>query len=153
MRYSKKDCLEAWGLPETINDVSTVFKKYVNSEIPFLPWSDTALSIESDMIRTNLISLNQRGFLTINSQPSVDGVPSSDKNHGWGPKNGYVYQKAYLEFFVCPIAMQQLITLLDKSDTVTYFAVNQQGDLKTNNKQEGANAVTWGVFPGQEIVL
>ena len=27
-----------------------------------------------------------------------------------------------------------------------------QGDLKTNVQSETPNAVTWGVFPGQEIV-
>jgi len=30
--------------------------------------------------------------------------------------------------------------------------VNQQGDLRTNTHSEGPNAVTWGVFPGKEIV-
>lgn len=27
-----------------------------------------------------------------------------------------------------------------------------QGDLKTNSKGESPNAVTWGVFPGREII-
>lgn len=35
---------------------------------------------------------------------------------------------------------------------MTYYAVNSQGDLRTNTTSEGPNAVTWGVFPGQEIV-
>ncbi|CAG8744124.1 7025_t:CDS:2, partial [Racocetra persica] len=26
------------------------------------------------------------------------------------------------------------------------------GDLKTNTQSEGPNAVTWGVFPGKEII-
>jgi methylenetetrahydrofolate reductase (NADPH) len=30
--------------------------------------------------------------------------------------------------------------------------VNSAGDLKTNNENNIATAVTWGVFPGQEIV-
>ena len=27
-----------------------------------------------------------------------------------------------------------------------------QGDFKTNTLEDAVNAVTWGVFPGQEIV-
>lgn len=37
--------------------------------------------------------MNELGYLTINSQPAVDGARSDDKVHGWGPAGGYVYQK------------------------------------------------------------
>jgi len=40
--------------------------------------------------------MNELGYLTINSQPAVDGVRSDDKVHGWGPAGGYVYQKVSL---------------------------------------------------------
>lgn len=45
--------------------------------------------------------MNLNGLLTTNSQPRIFAVPSSDKIYGWGPPGGYVFQKAYLEFF-CP---------------------------------------------------
>jgi len=32
-------------------------------------------------------------YVQINSQPSVDGAKSEDPALGWGPINGYVYQK------------------------------------------------------------
>ncbi len=35
---------------------------------------------------------------------------------------------------------------------MTYYAINKQGDLRTNNHSDGPNAVTWGVFPGKEIL-
>lgn len=35
---------------------------------------------------------------------------------------------------------------------MTYYAINKQGDLKTNSTSEGPTAVTWGVFPGKEVV-
>ncbi|KAG8818664.1 hypothetical protein FRC17_010755, partial [Serendipita sp. 399] len=35
---------------------------------------------------------------------------------------------------------------------ITYYAINKRGDLRTNTQSEGPNAVTWGVFPGKEIV-
>lgn len=35
---------------------------------------------------------------------------------------------------------------------MTYYVINKQGDLRTNTHSDGPNAVTWGVFPGKEIV-
>lgn len=96
--------------------------------------------------------MNERGYLTINSQPAVDGARSDDKVHGWGPTGGYVYQKAYLEFFVAPELLSPLIRRIEKDPRITYYAVNKQGDLRTNTHSEGPNAVTWGVFPGKEII-
>jgi len=40
--------------------------------------------------------MNEMGYLTINSQPAVNGARSDDKVHGWGPAGGYVYQKVSL---------------------------------------------------------
>ncbi|EPE31311.1 FAD-linked oxidoreductase [Glarea lozoyensis ATCC 20868] len=42
--------------------------------------------------------------------------------------------------------------LVEKDPELTYYSVNKAGDLKSNSPGEGPNAVTWGVFPGKEIV-
>ncbi|KAJ3083134.1 hypothetical protein HK102_001235 [Quaeritorhiza haematococci] len=161
LKYPLSDCLKAWGNPTTAQDVYDTFVKYINGEIEFLPWSDSPLALESDDIKNHLSDMNKRGYLTINSQPAVDGLPSSDRVYGWGPKNGFVYQKkndlavgfqAYLEFFVSPDALDKLIAKINKYPFITYYAVNKQGDLRTNTQNESPNAVTWGVFAGQEIV-
>lgn len=47
-----------------------------------------------------LQTLNSNMLLTINSQPMVNGVKSTDSVFGWGPDNGYIYQRAYFEFFI-----------------------------------------------------
>lgn len=47
-----------------------------------------------------MIAINRAGFMTINSQPAVNGCRSDDSVYGWGGAGGYVYQKAYVEFFV-----------------------------------------------------
>jgi len=104
------------------------------------------------VISEKLTKMNQLGFLTINSQPAVDGARSDDKVHGWGPKNGYVYQKAYLEFFVSPEDLDALIARIEADVQITYHAVNAQGDMRTNTNSEAPNAVTWGVFPHCEII-
>ena len=125
----------------------------MKGEVETLPWSESPITSEANALTDDLVNLNSRGLLTINSQPPVDGVKSSHPVYGWGPRNGYVYQKAYLEVFVSPELISELIARMERDPDVTYFAVNATGDLKTNAPSDGGpNAVTWGVFPGKEIV-
>lgn len=70
-----------------------MFAKFCRGNLVALPWSDEAPAAETTIISEHLAKLNELGFLTINSQPSVNGVLSTDKVHGWGPPNGFVYQK------------------------------------------------------------
>ncbi|RKO95432.1 hypothetical protein CAUPRSCDRAFT_12873 [Caulochytrium protostelioides] len=142
-----------WGTPLSKDDIAQVFQEYCRGTIGALPWSEMPLAPEASSIRGQLARINKLGYLTINSQPAVDGVSSQDAVFGWGPANGYVYQKAYLEFFVSAQGVDALVAQIKQSHpTVTYYAVNRAGDLRTNTQSEGPNAVTWGVFPGQEIV-
>ncbi|EGC34903.1 methylenetetrahydrofolate reductase [Dictyostelium purpureum] len=134
----------------TEQDIYNVFASYCEGKIKKLPWNDTPLSLESENIKDQLVFLNKNGFLTINSQPAINGVPSTDKQHGWGGKNGFIYKKAYIEFFTSPENAQKLIEYIKKCPMITYHAVNRKGDQKTNTK--GTNAVTWGIFPGKEII-
>lgn len=96
--------------------------------------------------------MNELGFWTINSQPAVNGARSDDKVFGWGPSDGYVYQKAYLEFFVNPELLSILLAHIERDNNMTYYVINKRGDLRTNTHSDGPNAVTWGVFPGKEII-
>jgi methylenetetrahydrofolate reductase (NADPH) len=82
------------------------------------------LDPETDIIKQRLAAINFLGYLTINSQPAVNGARSSDPVYGWGPRNGYVYQKAYIEFFVSPEQLQVLIDKMSHEPEITYFAVN-----------------------------
>lgn len=153
LKGSNEQNRKAWGEPTSQRDVADLFMRYMKGEAESLPWSESPISSEADALRDDLVNLNSRGLLTINSQPPVDGAKSSHPVYGWGPRNGYVYQKAYLEVFVSPELIAELITRMEREPDVTYFAVNQDGDLKTNTPSEGGpNAVTWGVFPGKEIV-
>jgi len=59
--------------------------------VDVLPWSEMdSLQLETGYIKDQLVSLNRRGFLTINSQPRVNGAPSTDPKVGWGGPNGSV---------------------------------------------------------------
>lgn len=152
LRQTKEEALDLWGSPTTIQDLQSLFARFCTGELACLPWSDAPIAKETSVINEPLRALNERGFFTINSQPAVDGARSDDPVHGWGPKHGYVYQKAYLEFFVSPQQLDELIARFDAHPQITYHAVNAQGDMRTNTTSDAPNAVTWGCFPHCEIL-
>ena len=117
-----------------------------------MPWCELPLAIESNQISKELIKLNELGFLTINSQPKVNGVSSEDPDVGWGAAGGRVYQKAYLEFFTSKDKLDKLLETINSLDNISFQAIDKSGDLISNLLENNVNAVTWGVFPGQEIM-
>jgi methylenetetrahydrofolate reductase (NADPH) len=101
---TRYELLDEWGRELTCEkDVWRMFACYIGGEknhidkvVRHFPWNDEELSLETTLIQNNLIEFNKRGILTINSQPAVNGKPSSDPIVGWGTPNGYVYQKVNL---------------------------------------------------------
>jgi methylenetetrahydrofolate reductase (NADPH) len=152
LKHTKEQAYELWGHPTSSADITSLFARFCEGQLVALPWCDTPPAAETSIITQQLARLNQLGFLTINSQPAVNGVRSDDKKVGWGPANGYVYQKAYLEFFVSPGLLAALLPHIERDPMITYHVINRRGDLRTNTHSDGPNAVTWGVFPGKEIV-
>lgn len=158
LRQSPKRAYELWGCPQTLNDLSDIIVSYLNNEVKALPWSDGPIGEDTTVLKDALIALNRKGLFTLNSQPALSAVRSNDKLYGWGPKNGFVYQKQYLEFLVRKDKLKELLDIVEKhnaKDTyglITYYAVDKSGNLHTNSKNDDINAVTWGVFPGEEIL-
>jgi methylenetetrahydrofolate reductase (NADPH) len=151
LHVSTPQALKLWGHPVDTKDISTLFKRHVEGELGALPWSEQGLSPETSTIAKHLLALNAKGWWTVASQPAVNGVRSTDPVFGWGPKNGYVFQKPFVEFFLPNAEFQQLKEKLDANDQVTYFAGNAEGDFEASN-EDGVNPVTWGTFAGKEIV-
>ncbi|CAO3689933.1 unnamed protein product [Umbelopsis ramanniana] len=142
-----------WGYPTSASDITSLFIAYISGELQTLPWCDEALQTETDAIRKSLSILNKAGLWTVSSQPSVNGAPSDDPMFGWGPRGGYVYQKEFIEFFVTSDKLPALLRQFAKDPYITYYAANRAGDSKSNvDDRDSQNAVTWGVFPGKEIV-
>ncbi|GAA6035646.1 hypothetical protein JCM8097_004945 [Rhodosporidiobolus ruineniae] len=149
--HKPQDAIDLWGTPSSLADITALFARFCRGQLKSLPWSDQPAAKETSRIAEQLAKVNEMGFLTINSQPRVDGAPSNDPAFGWGPLHGYVYQKAYLEFFCPPEHVQPLFEILNKTPSITYHAVNKAGEFHSNTA-EGPNAVTWGVFPGAEVI-
>lgn len=175
-----------WGHPKTRQDITNLFKRCVTGELHAVPWSDDvdadapsstgegALRAETDLIKKELSALIDKGYWTLASQPAVDGVKSDHAVFGWGPKGeGFVYQKAFVEFFcprdAWPPLKQKLVDASEED--VSWMVVDHNGtfestDTISDNRNldgqgasskktpgtSGVNAVTWGVFRGKEIV-
>jgi len=149
-----KKMQKEWVVPlTTTEDVHEVFAKYCAGELNTHPWSELeGLQPESVQINDKLVALNKQGFLTINSQPSVNGEKSDSSSVGWGGPGGYVYQKAYVEFFCSPEKLKTLVENVASNSALTYIAVNSKGETQSNIGPLNVNAVTWGVFPGKEVI-
>ncbi len=151
-RAKKENRQEMWGEnPSSVDDIAAAFVRFCEGKIVRLPWCETPIQKETLSIMEELIDINRRGFLTINSQPQVNAVPSSDPKVGWGMPGGYIYQKAYIEFFVSEENLRHLLGCIDQFSSLTYHAVNVEGKTYSNGGDRYVNAVTWGVFPGREI--
>ncbi|KAI1810072.1 methylenetetrahydrofolate reductase 2 [Poronia punctata] len=167
-----------WGQPKSLEDVSRLFVRHLKGELSAIPWTEEEVHEETGTITEQLLRLNEQGLWTVASQPAVNGLRSEDPTFGWGPRHGFIFQKAFVEFFVPSSTWKMLHEKLKSpgvSGMVTYYAANAAGEYlssdisktvtastagqATDDSDEGyrtgestTNAVTWGVFPGKEIV-
>ncbi|XP_057304254.1 methylenetetrahydrofolate reductase (NADPH)-like [Hydractinia symbiolongicarpus] len=157
----KEQRAHMWGEKlDSLEDVYHVFQCYLNGkenkwghQVKSLPFNDDELQLETGLLLRNLSIVNGEGFLTINSQPNVNAAPSTDEKFGWGGAGGYIYQKAYLEFFMRKEYVEALLDVLKQYPQVNYHIIDSQGYYdNTNADRYSPIAVTWGVFPGKEIV-
>ncbi|XP_020584322.1 probable methylenetetrahydrofolate reductase [Phalaenopsis equestris] len=153
-RARDKKLQEEWATPiRSIEDVHERFMSYCLGKLKSSPWSDLdGLQPETKIIDEQLGQINLKGFLSINSQPAVNGVKSASPTVGWGGPGGYVYQKAYIEFFCSSEKLKQLIEKCKAVPSLTYIAVNKEGHSLSNVGTNAVNAVTWGVFPAKQII-
>ncbi|KAG0674032.1 hypothetical protein C6P40_002492 [Pichia californica] len=160
IRHSSTKILSLWNRPTNSTELGNLLIDYLNNKIHCLPWSDTQVTDEINSIKSDLIDLNSNGIITINSQPRINGIKSTDKIFGWGPSNGYVYQKQYLEFLLPKLKLNSLLDQInliineDGYDSLNYFITDSSSNNLLNTNiidSSDVNAVTWGCFPGREI--
>ncbi|KAG9136205.1 hypothetical protein Leryth_003807 [Lithospermum erythrorhizon] len=153
-RSRNKKLLEEWAVPlKSVEDIHDKFAKYCHGRLRTSPWSELeGLHAETRIIDAKLVDLNLKGFLTINSQPAVNGENSESPSVGWGGPGGFVYQKAYVEFFCSQAKLSALVEKCKAFPLITYMAVSKGGLVLSNVNDTDINAVTWGVFPAKEIV-
>ncbi|KAF2865820.1 methylenetetrahydrofolate reductase-like protein [Massariosphaeria phaeospora] len=151
LHVSTPQALKFWGHPVEAADISDIFKRHIGGELEAIPWSEQGLSPETNIISKQLLGLNEKGWWTVASQPAVNGVKSTDPVFGWGPKNGFVFQKPFVEFFIPSSDWAKLKPRLEAHEQITYFAGNADGEFEASS-EDGVNPVTWGTFAGKEIV-
>merc|ERR1740117_798676 len=110
---------EMWGsAPKTEEDISNVFAGFIKNDVKKLPWCSECPSKETNFIAKQIIKMNSGGLLTINSQPRVNASLSTDPYVGWGPAGGFVYQKAYCEFFCKKENLDKIIAGIGKNKMI-----------------------------------
>lgn len=149
-----------WGEPTSPSAITHLFTSHLSGKSPSqLPWSDDSsptLSPETALIRAHLLALTtSHDWWTIASQPAVDGLPSTDPIHGWGPAKGFVFQKPFVEFF-CPVSdwnslLRPHLQSAYVAPLVSYYAGHPSGLFESSENSEAVHAVTWGSFLGKEI--
>ncbi|XP_042514672.1 probable methylenetetrahydrofolate reductase isoform X2 [Macadamia integrifolia] len=153
-RSRDKKLHEEWAISlKSVEDIHERFMKFCLGKLRSSPWSELdGLQPETKIINEQLANVNLKGFLTINSQPAVNGEKSDTPSVGWGGPGGYVYQKAYLEFFCSQDKLNLLVEKCKAFPSLTYMAVSKEGRWISNVSSSDVNAVTWGVFPAKEII-
>ncbi|XXH00326.1 phosphoribosylformylglycinamidine synthase [Hypoxylon texense] len=166
LHVSNAQAVSLWGYPTKREDINELFVRHLKGELAAIPWSEEEFNEETKMITDPLIRLNSKGWWTVASQPAVNGLRSSDPVFGWGPQQGFVFQKAFVEFFI-PSAewkiLHERLQSPEVKDSVCLYAANAAGDFVSSDdtggltangevKESSTNAVTWGVFPGKEII-
>lgn len=144
--------LKMLGSPTSESDVASVFTKFCQGQINWLPWCEMPIQIETGRIVEQIVHLNKSGFLTINSQPQINGAPSDSPDVGWGGPGGTVFQKAYVEFFTSREKLERLKQRISEMPSISLHAINRRGEAFSTLDENAVTAVTWGVFPGREII-
>lgn len=154
LKVTSTKAYELWGYPTSKRDISKLFINYLLKKVDCLPWSELSLSPETSLIQEELINLNELNYFTVASQPAINCASSKDKILGWGPSNGFIYQKAFVEMFVSKKDWnEKLLPKLDAcGKSVSYYYSDCNGSFQTNLPHNASNCVTWGVFPNREIV-
>jgi methylenetetrahydrofolate reductase (NADPH) len=165
LHMSVTQAIKLWAHPVEVQDITNLFIKHLEGSLSALPWSEEGLNEETLTIRDQLLKVNKKGYWTVASQPAVNGISSTDPIFGWGPRNGFVFQKAFVELFLPSTAWKALRSKLLDSSSVSFLASNAAGEFESSdaltNGNSGAeiaegggvtNAVTWGAFPGKEII-
>lgn len=151
LHVSVPEARKLWGEPKSVEDISACFRRHLEGEIDSMPWSEETLQPETLTIKNELLSLINKGWWTVASQPAVNGIRSTDPVFGWGPRNGFIFQKPFVEFFIPNDEWQKLQTRLIENPQITYFAGNAKHDFFSNDT-DSVNPVTWGTFTGKEII-
>mmetsp|Transcript_20987 Transcript_20987/g.45966 ORF Transcript_20987/g.45966 Transcript_20987/m.45966 type:complete len:596 (-) Transcript_20987:433-2220(-) len=147
----KAHALSCWGEEvKSVEEVANVFAKYYKGEIDILPWAGVPATAGEMLLRDQLLALVDRGLLPLQARPALNALPSSDSQMGWGAPNGVVYQKGYVEFFASPEQYAKVLEVIKGSPNVSYLAATATGSVESTKPADGA--VSWGVYPGKEVV-
>ncbi|KAI4992135.1 hypothetical protein ZWY2020_046617 [Hordeum vulgare] len=79
-----KKLQEEWAVPlKSVQDINEWFVNFCEGKLKSSPWSELdGLQPETTTIDDQLVKMNSKGFLTINSQPAVNAEKSESPSVG-----------------------------------------------------------------------
>lgn len=147
------DALRLWGHPVTTADIAGLFTSYLSGSLSGIPWCDVPILDETAAIRSELLHLNRarggadggREWWTVGSQPAMDGADSADPTFGFGPPGGYIFQKAFVEFFVETKDKDELRRRIDEEEGgkwMGFFAGNRRVSWTVSPETPAADSLS-----------
>ncbi|RVW28797.1 Methylenetetrahydrofolate reductase 2 [Vitis vinifera] len=141
-RARDKKLQDEWVVPlKSIEDVQERFIKFCLGKLKSSPWSELdGLQPESKIINELLGNINSKGFLTINSQPAVNGEKSDSLSVGKLVKIiedgvgqvGMFIRRPIWKFFCSREKLNALVDKCKGHPSLTYMAVNKEGTWMSN---------------------
>ncbi|TGJ86518.1 hypothetical protein E0Z10_g2228 [Xylaria hypoxylon] len=166
LHVTRAQAISLWGHPQSIEDVNTLFVRHLKGELNAIPWSEEEVHEETGTITDQLIRLNQRGLWTVASQPAVNGFRSEDPTFWLGPSPWLHISKGVRRVLYLRCRMAHPKRKVNKPRAGDFVssdfpsAASPSGTAETTGADDNGysmgesttNAVTWGVFPGKEIL-
>jgi len=113
------------GYPQSIEDITSIFLKHIEGQLPAIPWSEEGLNEETNSIKNELVLLNKKGWWTVASQPAVNGIKSTGKapSHSfWSYLLTYYRSNIWLgskEWFCLPESLRRIIHSIQLTKSLT----------------------------------
>ncbi|PWA03697.1 hypothetical protein BB558_000117 [Smittium angustum] len=129
--------LNTWGTPTSMRDINELFFRYIKGDIGSLPWTADNISVTDRKSLQILEKLCLNSIWTLASQSAIDGISSTDPDHGWGPDGGYVYQRSFIEFFVTDSIAEKIFASLQATkNKYTFYAAKVQQNINCGEDAE-----------------
>ncbi|KAI9884393.1 MAG: hypothetical protein M1823_003825 [Watsoniomyces obsoletus] len=59
LKGTNEQNIQLWGRPQTLRDVARLFGRYLDQQLESLPWSESPITAESDIIKSDLQDLTR----------------------------------------------------------------------------------------------
>jgi hypothetical protein len=141
-----------WKNAKSFNDALNLMVKFLKGEIGETPWHFGEPDKETENILHKLISINQKGFMTIEGQPGTCSELTAIKT---GEKYTEI-QRGYVSGFISNDNVKKLLKGLKDTDKFFYYierldSINYNYDEKEIETQKGKQFIPLTIEKGKSF--